>query len=302
MARKVRRLKVGVTLTIVLSLAIVLLFPPSLVTGITCGIGTGGIPPSSYDPSAVPQPVAEDADKLASELFGDCQEKCDDFVNQLLAVYVEAKSKDFIMVFNPGGWGWNLLEASPEWWSIFSGIQAQLESLTYTSLWLDYLRTTNGWQYRLDELLEMIAGYPSKAKDLACQVEFLTSHIPNLKVILGGESNGTIICDRVMNILEDNPQVYSIQTGPPFWHENITLDRTLVLTSNGIIPDSFSQGDFFTIICTNLEALCGFSQPEGNTGKILLHIGSPGHEYWWQYPGVGPQITSFLDKNFGTKR
>ena len=249
----------------------------------------------------MPQSVAEDAASLATELFGDYQEKHDDFVNQLLIIYLEAKDKDFIMIFNPGGWGWNLLEADPEWWSISNGIQSQLDRSGYTSLWLDHLRTVQDWRGRLDELVEMITLYPSKAEDLACRVEFLTTHIPDLRVILAGGSNGTIICDRVMNILEGNPQVYSIQIGPPFWHKNTRLDRTLVLSSNGITSDSFSQGDFFTIVCANLEALFGFSQPEENTGKILRYVASPGHEYWWQYPGVCSQITDFLDKNFGIK-
>jgi len=253
------------------------------------------------DLSAVPESVAEDATGLATELFGDCQEKCDDFVNQLLATYLEAKDKDFVILFSSGGWGWNLIEASPGWESIFTGIEFELDNLGYTSLLLNYQRTEDTLKGRLDELVEIITRYRSKAEDLACRAEFLTSHIPDLRVVIAGESTGAVISDRVMDILEDAPQVYSVQTGPPFWHENITLDKTLLLTGNGIIPDSFSQGDFAAILQGNVRRWLGLSQPEEGHGTILHYVGAPGHDYWWQYPEVCSQITNFLDENFGIK-
>ncbi len=102
-----------------------------------------------------------------------------------------------------------------------------------------------------------------------------------------------------MNILHNDKQVYSIQTGPPFWHDSLTLKRTLILTSNGMIPDSFSQGDFLTIIWNNLRALFGLSQTADDSGTILRFVRAPGHDYWWQYPDVYSEITSFLEQNFG---
>ena len=249
----------------------------------------------------MPQPVADDATKLATELFGDYEEEYNNFTNQLLATYLEAKDKDFVIVFNPGGWGWNLVEASPGWHSIFTGIESELNSSGYTSLLLTHQRTVDTLQGHLDEIGGMVTGYSSKSNELACRVEFLTTHIPDLKVIIAGESNGTVISDRTMKILANNQQVYSIQTGPPFWHQNIMLDRTLVVTSNGMVPDSFSQGDFFTLLGANLKALLGLPLPENQSGNILYHVKAPGHDYWWQYPGVYSEITDFLDKNFGIK-
>ena len=299
MKRKLCRLGIGVTLAIIIALTIMALLPSEV--GVTCEVGTEGLPLSVYDLSAVPQSVAEDAARLATELFGDCQEKCNNFVSQLLATYSEAKDKHFIILFNSGGWGWNLLENTPGWQSIVTGIQSELNSLDYKLLSLNYVRTEESWRGRIDELVERRAGYSSKAKDLASRVEFLTNHIPELRVILTGESNGTVICDRVMNILEDNPQVYSIQTGPPFWHENIVLDRTLLLTSNGIIPDSYSQGDFWAVVWGNLKYWLHLSQPEDDFGTAPHYVGAPGHDYWWQYPRVCSQITNFLEQNFGIK-
>jgi len=301
MASNIRRLGVLVALIAVLLLGVVLLTLSYSEVGLTSEIGTGGLPLAAYDLSAVPQSVAEDAAKLATELFGDYQEKYNDFVSQLLTSYVEAKDKDFVVVFNAGGWGWNLLESSPGWHSIFAGIESKLDSLGYTSLLLDYQRTDETLRGIIDEVVEMVTLYPSKAENLAHRVEFLTNHVPDLKVIITGESDGTVISDSVMSVLRENPQVYSIQTGPPFWHDNIMLDRTLVLNSNGIIPDSFSQGDFSTMIWANLKALLGLSQPEGDSGEILDYVRAPGHDYRWQYPRVYSQITNFLEENFGLK-
>ena len=296
---QIRRLKIAVILTVVFSLAIVIMVPPYLVTGITAEVGTGGTPTSIYTPPTIPQDIIEEATRLATELFGDYQERRDEFVKQLLVTYSVAKNKDFVIFFNSGGAGWNLLETSLGWYSIFDGITSELANLGYTSLSLDYLRTARSWQGFLDETMNIISLYPAKSKELACRVEFLTYYIPDLRVILTGESNGTIITDRVMNALKDNPRVYSIQTGPPFWYENTVAERTLLLSSNGRIPDAFSRGDFFSMLGTTLEGLLGLPRRQADSGTILNFMGAPGHEYWWEYPGVSSEVTKFLHENFG---
>ncbi len=299
MEARIRKLKIAVTLTVVLSMAIVIMTPPYLITGITSEVGTGGTPTSIYNPPYVPQDIATAATRLATELFGDYQERRDDYAKQLLVTYSEAKDKDFVIFFNSGGVGWSLVETSLGWYSIFTGITTELANLGYSSLSLDYLRTAKSWQGFLDESMNIISLYPSKAKELASRVEFLTECIPSLRVILTGESNGTIIADRVMSALKDNLRVYSIQTGPPFWYKNNTGDRTLLLTSNGIIPDSFSRGDLVAMLGATLESLLGFPKRQGYTGDILHYVGAPGHEYWWQNPGVSSEVTKFLNENFG---
>jgi len=297
---KIGKRRIAVVLAIAIPLFMLVLALSASYVGVTSKIWSGGLPLSASDPSAVPQSVADDATRLANQLFGDGKEKYDDFVEQLLVTYLEAKDKDFVVFFNPGGWGWNLAEASPGWSSIFTGIKSELTSSGYKPLLLNYRRTADTSSGRLNEIVEMLTGYSSKSNHLAYRVEFLTSHIPDLKVIITGESNGTVICDQAMNILTDNPQVYSIQTGPPFWHDNIMLNRTLVLNNNGMIPDSFSQGDFLTMARANLRALFGLPQPAEQSGTIGHFVRAPGHDYWWHYPGVCPQITDFLDKHCGT--
>ncbi len=302
MRSKIGQLVILLGLSAILSLGIVLVASSYPGVGVTCEVGTGGLPLAAYDSSAIPQSVIEDAAEMAKTLFGDSQETANNFVGQVLAIYSEAKDKDFVILFNSGGWGWNLLEDSRGWESIFTGIKSELNYMGYQALVLDYKRTEQSWRACLKEASEIANFYPSKAEDLAHRVEFLTKHLPDLKVIVAGESNGTVIADKVMTILGDNPQVYSIQTGPPFWHKRFTLDRSLVLTSNGVLPDSFSQGDLVTMIMANLRALFGFSQTAEGSGAILYFIRAPGHDYWWQHPEVYSEITRFLKRNFSIKR
>jgi len=296
MSTQVRKIKIAVILTVVLSLAFVVMVPASSAVGILLRVGHEGLPLPHSDFSTVSQSVVEDATRLAAEVYGSSPEEHNDFVHQLLEAYLEVRDEDFVVIFNSGGWGWNILEASPQWTSIFTGIQFELADLGYTSLPLNYQRATDTIGGYFDEFMSMISLYPSQANDLASRIEFLTRHITDLRVIIVGESTGTIIADSAMSLLRDNPRVYSIQTGPPFWHKNVMLERTLVLQNNSIMPDYFSRGDILTLICANFEGLFGFSQDEA--GRILIYLSAPGHEYWWQDPGVYSQITSFLQQNF----
>jgi hypothetical protein len=298
-----RKLGILLALTLVLLLGTTLLALSYVDIGLTDIVGEGEVSRVVPDLSTVPESVVEDATELAQELFGDYQDKYNEFISQLLATYVEARDKDFVVIFNSGGWGWNLPENSPGWQSILSGIKSELEELGYRPLLLNYRRTTQSLRSVIDELVEVVRAYPSKAKNLARQVDFLTAHLPGLKVIVAGESNGTIFSDSVMRMLRDNPRVYSIQTGTPFWHRNMVRERTLVVNNNGIVPDSFSQGDIPKMLWASLKALFGLSSSDDeDPGRILRYMRAPGHDYRWHYPGVYSQITEFLKKNFGSGR
>ena len=254
-----------------------------------------------YDLSAVPQSVLEDASELAKKIVGEGKEGCQDLVNQLLATYLKVKDKDIIVVFNSGGWGWNLVEMTPGWNSILDGIESKLDSLGYESLVLNHKRTSEGMMACIREFFEGSIQYPSKGKELARRVEFLTTSVPNLRVIVAGESNGTVIVDSAMNILQDNPQVYSIQTGTPFWHKSTELDRTLLLNNNGLTPDTFSYGNIPVMIWVTIKDALGLSGPGDKPGNVMSFLRAPGHDYSWQYPHVHYSVVKFLEENFGAK-
>ena len=298
MKNRIHRLAILTALTGVLLLAVVLLGLSYAEVGVTDEIWAEGLTTSAYNFADVPQSVAEDATRLAAELFGDAKDKSEYFVDQLLATYLEAENKDIIVIFNSGGWGWNLIEKSPGWTSILTGIKSELDSLGYESLLLNYKRTSETQLGRVKESIEVMTNCPSKAKDLARRVEFLTDNLPDLRVIVAGESNGAVVSDSTMNLLRDNQRVYSIQTGTPFWHKTIMLDRTLVLNSNGVVPDSFSQGDIPTILWATTKFCLGLSSPDDDPGHILYYLRAPGHDYSWQYPEVYSQIVTFMNGNF----
>jgi hypothetical protein len=148
--------------------------------------------------------------------------------------------------------------------------------------------------------VEAMRLYPNKVKDLVLRVEFLTDHLPNLKVIVAGESTGTVITDEAMVRLQNKPQVYSIQTGMPFWHKpSVSDDRILLVNNNGIGDDTFSYGNVPSMLWTSVKGWFGLTKESDVPGNILKWLRAPGHDYSWQYPGVYDAIVDFLQRNFG---
>ena len=303
MKANLRKLGIFLALTAVLLLGMFLIAVPYIDIGLAALVGGQEKLEVFPDISEIPESVAEDARAMAMELYGDSQDKYDEYVKQLLSAYVEVKDQDFVVIFNPGGWGTKVLEKSPTWCEICQGIETELDGLGYSSLILDYRRTAESMRGLTRELVELFSVYPSKAENLAGRVEFLTRNVPDLKVIVAGDSNGAVISDTVMDILYDNPRVYSIQTGTPFWHKRTTVERTLVLDTNGRIPDAFSQGNIPAMLITSLKALFGLSLTEDEeAGRIFYFVRAPGHDYNWQYPDVNLKIIGFLEENFNADR
>jgi len=249
----------------------------------------------SYDLSQVPDSVREDAHDLAGRVIGHHPQEKGNFVRQLLVTYLEARDKDFVLFYNPGGWGSSLLKESPGWQSIANGIEARLNSRGYELLPLSYQRTREGWLSSLDEISEMAVHYDQKSKTLAARLDFLTRHNPEVRVIVASESNGGIISDQVMLLLEDNDRIYGIQTGFPFWYHPDSRERMLILNDNGEAPDSFSRGDFPTIIAANFRTWFGISHSE-KSGHIFKVVRAPGHYYSWEQPMVVSKVSDFLDR------
>lgn len=301
MANTVRKLGTLTVLTAVLLLAVVVLAFSYSEIGVADAIEPAGFPLYASDFLSVPQSVVDDAAKLSVSLFGSAQGRYRDFVDQLLVSYTEARDKDIVIVFNPGGWGMGSPQRSPGWQSILGGMESGLDGMGYSWLLLNYQRTSDTAMGRVKELVEIFSDYPSKGGDLAYRLKFLTEHLPDVRIIIAGESNGSAISDSVMNILRDNPKVYSIQTGPPFWVRPAVADRTLVLKDNGAAPDSFSNADVPTLLRSNLKAWLGLSSPEEPAGRVLFSLRAPGHDYSWEYPGVAARIDRFLEQNFGFK-
>lgn len=254
------------------------------------------------DFSSVPPSVVDDAVKMATELVGKGNDKFQTLVDQLVGSYIKARDKDVVVFFNSGGMGWNLTKDTPGWESILNGITSQLETLGYKPLVLNYRRTSSGLLGAIKEVIEAANRYPHKAKDLADRVQFLADHLPHLKIIIAGESTGTVISEETMGMLKDQPGIYSIQTGPPFWHKPGDLQRTLLINSNGRGLDTFSYGNVPAMVWATVKSWFGLSSVNDNPGNILKWLKAPGHDYSWQYPGVCSKVINFLDENFGENK
>ncbi len=255
-----------------------------------------GVNLSAIDLTGVPQAVIDDAAKIARELFGANRGKTVDFSDQLIRSYIEAKDKDLILLFNPGGWGITPISDAPGWLSIINGIKGELITAGYHPVVLEYRRTTSTVLGRWKEFIELLNHYPTKSRGLAERVKFLTSHIPNARVIVTGESNGTVVSDYAMALMRDNSRVYSIQTGTPFWHQQVVKERTLSLNSNGVRPDALSRGEVPTLIWSTVKQWLHLSAPS-DTAHLGKYLNAPGHDYSWQYPEVYTAITNFLNTN-----
>ncbi|OGO01608.1 MAG: hypothetical protein A2Y90_00875 [Chloroflexi bacterium RBG_13_52_12] len=301
MFKKSGKLGIVVSFTAIILLATMFLTLIYSEVGMAKDIGIQEPELPVLDFSSVPQSVIDDAVRIAGELAGKSKEKIKNLVDQLVATYVEARDKDVVVFFNSGGMGWNLTKDTPGWESILNGIKTQLEKQGYNPLVLNYRRTSSGILGCIKEFFEAANRYPHKAQDLADRVKFLVDNLPDLKVIIAGESTGTVISDKTMIILEDNQSVYSIQTGTPFWHKPVILERTLLMNSNGRGIDTFSYGNIPAMIWATVRGWLGLSSPDENPGNILSWLKAPGHDYSWQYPGVCSAVMDFLEGNFGAK-
>ncbi len=254
-----------------------------------------GIP----DFSTVPVSVVDYAVRMAQDATDVARKQIKTYADELIGTYLAALGKDIVIFFNSGGMGWNLTKDTPGWSSILEGIKTHLVKMGHQPVMLNYRRTGSGLRSSAKEFFEVIRRYPNKSKDLARRILFLIDNLPKLKIIIAGESTGTVISEKTMRILSDRENVYSIQTGMPFWHTPVVNERTLSMNDNGIRLDTFHYYQVRAILWATAKSWFGIKD---SPGTILSWLKAPGHDYSWQYPGVSSAVTRFLDENFTIKK
>ena len=152
----------------------------------------------------------------------------------------------------------------------------------------------------IGEIKESLNSFRTKAQRLATEVEFLTTNISDVKVIITGISQGAGYTNEVMKLLRENNQVYAIQAGLPFYYQESTSERVLNLSHNGISPDALSEGNEWGLAKAYLSAPFEWVayRLQGKQVSFADCARVPGHEYYWNYPQVRDQITIFLENNF----
>jgi hypothetical protein len=266
--------------------------------GMSSGIGIQEPNISNVDLALAPPSVVADAEKIADELVGKSHQ---DIVNELVGSYLAAKNADIVIFFNSGGMGWNYIHNTPGWESILNGMTAEITALGHHPLVLNYARTGRSFWGYIKEVIEAATRYTRKSVDMEKRVEFLADHLPDIEFIVAGESTGTVITEEAMGKLRDRTNVYSIQTGNPFWYKTVVEERTLRIDDNGRGVDSFTYGNIPYMIWETVKGWFGLSSPDDNVGDILKSLKAPGHYYSWQYDGVRSDITEFLVDNFPKK-
>lgn len=257
--------------------------------------------------------IEQQAWQSAKEVVGASRDAQGQFVTELLALYDNAKDSELVIFCNSGGWGKEPLFSDYQGQSWLAGIEASLTEMGYKYCRIEDIRTGSGLVEYLYEFKEHLTNYPSKAKKLAAKIDFLTQHVTGLKVIVTGQSNGAAFTGEVASYLEDNPEVYSIQVGRPFWYRGLQVGQSLVIDNNGIGADAVTERDLVALLKTNLARLFimnhvpSFTPFDWLITRAVLIFGPskygfglrvPGHEYLWEYPGVGPVIEAFLVENF----
>jgi hypothetical protein len=249
--------------------------------------------------------LREEGLHLAQQLFGEQAEMVATFADRLMDTCVRAHGKDFLLIHNPGGWGNNTFERCLQWEkNIVMGISATVEKLGYERLLVQYFRTGSSWLERLRDVGQQFRFFATKAEIMAAELEFITHHIDNLRVILIGISQGAAFTNSVMQQLTECPQVYSIELGMffPYLSRRVITGRTLSLDSNGLVPDAAVRRDLMA------GARAYMASPFRWLGHLL--VGRPvrfsqcvnvrGHDYDWGYAYVQRRVVDFLESNFGT--
>ena len=103
MLKKAGRLGILAAIVVISLLVIGWLVFSYTEVGMANTIGTRDSHLAEYDYSAIPPSVLEDAKEIAREIVGNSHDKIQDFVDQLLATYVEAKESDIVVIPRPEG-------------------------------------------------------------------------------------------------------------------------------------------------------------------------------------------------------
>lgn len=257
--------------------------------------------------------VEQQAWQLAQGVVEADEDVQEQFVAELLELYLKVEDSDVVIFYCEGGWGSRPLSINPEGASLVLGIESKLTQLGYAYFTADYPRTSMDLREYLFEAKEFLMRYPEKAKQMAAKIDFLTQQVDGLKAIVVGKSTGAIVTDEIARLLENNPSVYTIQIGSPLGKQKSLTDRSLTLSGNGLVADAFVGRDIKAMIKANglksfiLNCAPSFTPIDWLISRTILVIGIcntdlafevPGHKYMWHYPGVSSTIESFLVEHF----
>ena len=251
--------------------------------------------------------IKEEAKLLGERIFSDKPERIPAFVERLTNICEQVEDKDILIIHNPGGWGSSHLEDLLQWErSIVEGVSCTMDSLGYKQTLMQYFRSKTGWRAVLGDIREQGRFFRNKARLMAEELNFIAEHFKNLQILIVGVSQGAAFSNAVIQNLNGLSRVSSVELGTPFYYKSkrVISDRTLVLDSNGLMPDALMEWDVPTIVKTYLGAPFRWLKYrlQGKKVRFTLCINVPGHDYNWEYPEVQTKVEEFLKVKYGNNR
>jgi hypothetical protein len=254
--------------------------------------------------------LKEEINGLAQRLFPKSPVKREKMAARVWEMYTNASGKDFLAIHSPGGWGNTQWEGLLDWEkSIVTGVTSTLEKMGYIYIMMQYFRSGDSWWAHMSDIFKearfFLTGVSYRAEVMAEELKFLIQHLPGLKVILVGASQGAAFNNAVMILLGNTERIYSLELGTFFPHmpRRVITDRTLVIDSNGLMPDPICHRDLWAGTKAYIRGTYRWFKYriQGHPVKYTHCTNTPGHEYKWEYPAVHSNITEFLTARFGVK-
>jgi len=207
-----------------------------------------------------------------------------------------AVSADFVIVFNPGGWGDTPIEKADDLRPIVEEIRNNLSERGYDSVVVPYYRAKAGFLAKTAESKEFFNYFYEQSGDLALRAEEFLNKNPGKKIIMVGLSNGASFVDETMKKFSGfKDSVFAVEIGAPFWQRIFESDNILRLNNkNG---DSLSQGQVGVLLPAFFKgpAKWFFSKISGANLSFSMAFNFPQHKYFWSSPDVGNKIIFFID-------
>ena len=242
----------------------------------------------------------EEVGSLARRLFAGDTRKQAGFTGALVDICSRAEQKDFLLIHNPGGWGFTRTKDLLQWErSTVEGVSATMAELGYDCSSMQYFRSNHGWREIFRDIREQAHFFEHKSKIMAAELEFVLQHFEHLQVVMIGVSQGAAFTNAVLQHLNGQDRVSSIELGLPFPYKSkrVITERTLALDSNGLMPDALMEWNVPIILKTYLTAPFRWLKYklQRKHVKFTYCINLPGHDYNWDYPEVHKQIARFFE-------
>jgi hypothetical protein len=206
---------------------------------------------------------------------------------------------DFVIVFNPGGWGDTPMEESYDLLPIVKNIEKTLNEKGYKSVIIPYQRTREGFLAKFMGSKEFFNYFRKQSDEAAENIEVFLENNPGKKVLMVGLSAGAIFVDETMKKTANlQKSVFAIEIGTPFWQNK--LDSQNILSLDNKNGDSLTKGEVRVLLSTLFKGPAKWLKAKFSGAELSFSLAFdfPSHKYFWDSPEVSQKIVIFFSDNF----